>query len=67
MVYFLPKTRGLTMSNEIDLKDFNFKDFQREFADRAKAGEPLTGKDGILTPLFKKLLEATLDISKCMG
>lgn len=50
------------MSNDsIDFNNFNIKKFQKEFAERAKAGQPFTGKGGILTPLFKKLLEATLD------
>jgi len=60
----LPQTGELTMSNSntsIDFNKFNIKEFQKEFAERAKAGQPFTGKDGILTPLFKKLLEATLD------
>lgn len=47
--------------NQIDLDNFNLKEFQKEFAERAKSGQPLTGRDGISTPLFKKLLEATLD------
>jgi putative transposase len=45
----------------IDLDNFNLKEFQKEFAERAKSGQPFTGKDGILTPLFKKLIEASLD------
>ncbi len=48
-------------NNPIDFDNFNIKEFQKEFAERAKAGQPFTGKGGILTPLFKKLLEGTLD------
>src|SRR5262249_44077494 len=42
-------------------REFNFKAFQESFADKMKAGQPLTGKGGILTPLLKELLEATLE------
>jgi putative transposase len=48
-------------NNDLNLDNFNLKEFQKEFAERAKSGQPFTGKDGILTPLFKKLIEATLD------
>lgn len=45
----------------IDLREFDFKQFKREAIDRLKNGEELTGKDGILTPLIKEILEAALD------
>jgi hypothetical protein len=39
------------MSNDqIDFNNFDIKKFQKEFAEKAKAGQPFTGKDGILTP-----------------
>ena len=41
------------MSNEI----FDFKKALEDF----KSGKPLSGKDGILTPLVKKLTEAALE------
>jgi putative transposase len=49
------------MNNKINLEDFNFGEFERSALDRLKAGEPLTGKEGILTPLIKRLLEASLE------
>jgi putative transposase len=49
------------MNNEIDLEDFNFVEFEKEALGRLKSGEPLTGKEGILTPLIKRLLEASLE------
>ena len=48
-------------NDQIDFNNFDIKKFQKEFAEKAKAGQPFTGKGGILTPLFKKLIEATLD------
>ncbi len=40
---------------------FDFNDFEKEAIDRLKSGEELTGKDGILTPLIKKILEKALE------
>ena len=45
----------------IDLENFDFKLFKEEALSQLKAGQPLTGKDGILTPLIKQLLESTLE------
>lgn len=50
------------MSNtKIDLSNFNFSEFQKEAIDKLKSGQSLTGKDGILTPLIKEILEAALE------
>ena len=40
---------------------FDFDDFEKEAISRLKSGEELTGKNGILTPLIKKILEKALD------
>jgi putative transposase len=48
-------------SKKIDLANFNFSEFQKEAIDKLKSGQSLTGKDGILTPLIKEILEAALD------
>lgn len=37
------------------------KEFQAEAIARLKSGESLTGKDGILTPLIKQIIEASLE------
>jgi len=39
----------------------DFATFQKEAAKRIKAGEPLTGEGGILTPLLKQIVEASLE------
>jgi putative transposase len=49
------------MNSKINLKDFNFSEFKKEALLKLKAGEALTGKEGILTPLIKELLEASLE------
>lgn len=50
------------MSNgKIDLANFDFSEFQKEAIDKLKSGQSLTGKDGILTPLIKEILEAALE------
>jgi putative transposase len=50
------------MSNKkIDLTDFDFSQFQKEAIEKLKSGQSLTGKDGILTPLIKEILEAALE------
>lgn len=48
-------------SSKIDLSNFDFEQFKKEAIDKIKSGQDLTGKDGILTPLIKEILEAALD------
>lgn len=48
-------------SKKIDLANFDFSVFQKEAIDKLKSGQSLTGKDGILTPLIKEILEAALE------
>lgn len=47
--------------NKIDLSTFNFNEFKSEALSKLKTGQSLTGKDGILTPLIKELLESALE------
>jgi len=42
-------------------EDFDFAEFQKEVVDGLKAGRPFLGKDGTLTPLIKRLIEASLE------
>ncbi|MFI5344617.1 MAG: IS256 family transposase [Chlamydiales bacterium] len=35
-------------------------EFEQQIADQIKAGKPLTGEDGIFTPMMKRILEAML-------
>jgi transposase-like protein len=49
------------MNMSIDLTNFNYSAFKAEAIEKIKAGEPLTGKGGILTPLLKELLESALE------
>lgn len=37
------------------------KEFEAEAITRLKSGESLTGKDNILTPLIKQIIEASLE------
>lgn len=39
---------------------FNYEDFEKEALDKLKNGVSLEGKDGILAPLLKRLLDASL-------
>jgi len=41
--------------------DFDWKAFEAEAARRLAAGEELAGPEGVLTPLIKRLLEASLE------
>jgi len=41
--------------------NINFESFKEEFLSGIKAGKPLSGKDGLLTPLIKELLETALE------
>lgn len=45
----------------IDLNNFNYNHFQKEAIESLKAGQSLTGKNGVLTPLIKQILEAALE------
>jgi len=49
------------MSTKIDLSNFDFSQFQEEAIEKLRYGQSLTGKDGILTPLIKEIMEAALD------
>ena len=42
-------------------EDFNFEEFSKEAISKLKAGQELNGKEGILTPLIKQILESALD------
>ena len=42
-------------------EDFNYEDFQTEAIKRLQSGQPLGGKDGVLMPLIKQLIEASLE------
>ncbi len=41
-------------------EDFDFESFSKEVVDGLKAGRPFLGKDGTVTPLLKRILEASL-------
>lgn len=45
--------------NEND--SFNFEVFEKEAIEQLKQGKPLSGTDGIFTPLIKRILEASLE------
>jgi transposase-like protein len=40
---------------------FDFKNFEQEAIEKLKSGQPLEGKDGILAPMIKRLLESSLN------
>lgn len=42
-------------------EEFNFKDFEKDAIKKLYEGKPLSGKDGIFTPLIKRVLEASLE------
>ena len=42
-------------------KDFDFESFRKDAVDRLRHGEDLNGKEGILTPLIKQILESALE------
>lgn len=49
------------MNSKVDLKHFDFNSFQQEAIEKLKSGQPLTGLDGVMTPLIKRILEAALE------
>lgn len=44
-----------------DLTQFDFIQFQEEAIKKLKSGQPLTGREGVMTPLIKQILEAALE------
>jgi len=42
-------------------EDFDFEEFKNNVVDGLKAGKPFLGKDGTVTPLLKRLIEASLE------
>lgn len=48
-------------NNKIDFTNFDFDQFKKEAIEKIKSGQDLTGKDGILTPLIKEMIEAALE------
>jgi len=48
------------MEDNQTLESFNFKQFEDEAVAQLRSGKPLEGKDGILAPLIKRLVEASL-------
>ena len=53
--------RGIIMTQLTNSDSFNFNDFKQEAIKKLKSGEPLTGDGGILTPLLKDIIEASLE------
>ena len=42
-------------------KKFNWEEFEQEAREKLKKGVPLEGKEGILVPMIKRLVEASLE------
>ena len=42
-------------------KQFDFESFSKSAIEKLKQGKPLTGSDGVFTPLLKMILEASLE------
>lgn len=43
------------------VNNINFEHFQQEVIEKLKSGQTLLGKEGVLTPLIKQILEAALE------
>jgi len=48
------------MSEQQEEKRFNYNAFEGLALEQLRSGKPLEGKDGILAPLIKRLIEASL-------
>ena len=42
-------------------ENMNMEEFRKQAAELLRQGKPLTGKDGVMTPLIKQVLEASLE------
>lgn len=47
--------------NKEEPKKFSYNEFEEEALKQLRSGAPLEGKDGVLAPLIKRLVEASLD------
>lgn len=45
----------------MEKEKFDFEEFARKAGEQLRQGKPFTGKDGVFTPLLKKILEASLE------
>lgn len=54
-------TRINNLLDSTETRPFNFGDFQREAVEKLRNGQSLTGSGGILTPLIKQIIEASLE------
>ena len=48
------------MSDQQEENRFNYKEFEDSALEQLRSGKPLEGKDGVLAPLIKRLIEASL-------
>ncbi len=48
-------------NSRLESKDFDLNEFEKQAIDSLKQGKPLEGKDGILAPLIKRWIEASLE------
>ena len=51
----------MTQHSVTENKLFNFDQFKQQAIEKLKMGQPLTGYDGILTPIIKNIIEASLE------
>jgi len=61
MNYKKEDTRMRKQKKEKSDSIFDWSDFEKEAIDRLKNGEEFGGKDGILAPMIKRILEASLE------
>ncbi|MEZ5013068.1 MAG: hypothetical protein R2794_02135 [Chitinophagales bacterium] len=45
----------------MEKEKFDFEEFARQAAEQLKQKKPLTGNDGVFTPLLKRILEAAME------
>lgn len=50
-----------TVTKSLDNSAFDFTQFQKEAIAKLQSGQPLTGESGVLTPLIKQIINASLD------
>lgn len=48
-------------NEDVQLNNFDFSSFEKEAIEKLKTGKPLSGEDGVFTPLIKRILEKALE------
>lgn len=53
--------QNVNLAYAMEREKFDFEAFSKQIAEELKQGKPLVGRDGVFTPLLKRVIEASLE------